>query len=473
MTSDPQKTFLGTTLLLVLCTLIPALAEEKPNIILVMADDQGWGDAAYNDHPWVKTDTMDTMAAEGFSFDRFYASSPVCSPTRASVLTGRHAFRTNVTNYGRYLDPREQTLAETLKQAGYVTGLFGKLHIGSGQPNTACNPSGMGFDDWVIGLNFFDNDPYLSRNGTVEHREGKGSVLLVDDAIEFLHKHRDGEKPLFMLVWFPSPHHPHEEVPDGPSLYEDKPDAGYFREITLLDQQLGRLRQELRTSEIADNTIFWYCSDNGGLVDESAGGRAKKGSIYEGGLRVPSLVEWPARKLSGQSSIPATTSDLYPTLLAMAGIELDAPHPLDGIDLSGAFEGTLVQRPEPIGFWHGVEDGILCYSDKFLKAIMEKQQSNAPLPHDAKRLRLDVDERKRYPDDFTPGHAAWNDWPWKLHRIDGDTYELYHLEDDPMETTDLAAKPEQRKRVETMRTALDQWTRSVIASMHGDDYPEN
>ncbi|MFG0253281.1 MAG: sulfatase-like hydrolase/transferase, partial [Phycisphaerales bacterium JB038] len=237
---------------------------KQPHIVLVMADDQGWGDTGYNGHPFVQTPTLDAMAAQGLVFDRFYAAAPVCSPTRASVLTGRSPIRSKVPNHGRYMRPDEQTLAETLKEAGYVTGLFGKFHLGSAQPDSPCNPSAMGFDEWCIGLNFFDNDPYLSRNGIVEHREGKGSVLLVDDTLEFLNRHKDGDAPMFTVVWFPSPHDPHEEQPDGPTLYEGEAAAGYYREITLLDQQLGRLRSELRRLGIADNTLLWYCSDNGG-----------------------------------------------------------------------------------------------------------------------------------------------------------------------------------------------------------------
>lgn len=447
-----------------------AQTADKPNIILVMSDDHGWGDAGYNGHPWVQTEAMDAMAAEGFVFDRFYAAAPVCSPTRASVLTGRHPIRCQVPSFGNYLRPQEHTIAETLKSAGYVTGIFGKLHIGSVQPGTDCNPSGMGFDEWVIGANFFDNNPYLSRNGKVEHRQGKGTVLAMDDAIDFIKKHQGGEKPMFVAVWFPSPHDPHAEVPDGPSLYDDKPHAGYYREITLLDQQLGRLRDELKTIGIAENTILWYCSDNGGLVEATSGGRARKGSVYEGGLRIPSVVEWPARKLKGRSVVPVTTSDLYPTLMAMAGVELVAPHPLDGIDATGVFDGTLAERGGPIGFWHGFGKGILTHSDAILKAIMEKQQEGAPLPHHAKRLRMDVDDFTQHPEGTAKGHAAWNDWPWKLHRIDGDAYELYHLESDPMEATNLADQPEHWERLDQMRNDLDFWMRSVIRSLNGEDY---
>lgn len=443
---------------------------KRPNIILVMADDQGWGDVGYNGHPFVQTPELDAMARDGFVFDRFYAAAPVCSPTRASVMAGRNPIRAKVPQHGRYMRPHERTIAENLKAAGYVTGIFGKVHLGSGQADSPCNPSGMGFEEWAIGLNFFDNDPYLSRNGVVEHRKGKGSVVSMNDALEFLKKHAQGDRPIFTIIWFPSPHDPHEEIPEGPSLYDDEEHAGYYREITLLDQQMGRLRQELRSLEISENTILWYCSDNGGLVEAFSGGRMKKGSVYEGGLRIPGIVEWPARKLSGRTSVPVVTSDMYPTLMAMAGVEIDSPHPLDGIDASDIIAGKMKSRGKPIGFWHNFQGGQSTWSDRILKAIMEKQHAGAPLPHDPPRMQKDVDAFPQFPEEFATGHAAWNDWPWKLHRIDGERYELYQLIDDPMEETDLSGQSEHKERFDRMKKELDAWMRSVVRSINGDDY---
>ena len=450
--------------------LFAAKESPKPNIILVMADDQGWGDVGYNGHPFVQTPALDAMAKEGFVFDRFYAAAPVCSPTRASVMTGRNPIRTKVTNHGRYMRPHEQTIAESLKEAGYVTGIFGKVHLGSGQPESPCNPSGMGFDEWVIGLNFFDNDPYLSRNGKIEHFQGKGSVIAMDEALAFLDKHKQSDHPMFAVVWFPSPHDPHQEVPDGPSLYDGKKQAGYYREITLLDQQVGRLRHKLRDMDIANNTILWYCSDNGGLNPATSGGRARKGSIYEGGLRVPGIIEWPARNLKGRTSVPTWTCDMYPTLLSMAGVEAKTPHPLDGTDISPIIFDLAEKRTKPMGFWHLFQGGQSTWSDRIQKAIMEKQQAGAPLPHDPPRMQKDVDEFPQFPEEAANGHAAWNDWPWKLHRINGKKYELYNLVDDPMETKDLSAEPEQQKRMARMKQELDDWMRSVMRSLNGKDY---
>lgn len=443
---------------------------KKPNIILVMADDQGWGDTGYNGHPFVKTPALDAMASEGVILDRLYAAAPVCSPTRASILTGRHPVRTKVPNHGRYMRPHEQTIAETLKSSGYRTGIFGKVHLGSGQANSPCNPTGMGFDEWVIGLNFYDNDPYLSRNGLIEHRKGKGSVLLMDDALDFLNKHKDADHPTFTVIWFPSPHDPHREVPKGPSLYDGKKHAGYFREITLLDQQVGRLRAELRKMGIAENTILWYCSDNGGLVKESSGGREKKGSIYEGGLRIPGIIEWPAKKLKGRTSVPVSTCDIYPTLMAMADIKLKAPHPLDGIDASDIISGNASTRNKPMGFWHLFQQGQSTWSDRIQKAIMEKQQAGAPLPHNPPRFKKDVDDFPQFPGEYARGHAAWTDWPWKLHRINGNQYELYNLDEDPMENKDLSQNPDREQLVKEMTEDLHLWMRSVVRSINGGDY---
>jgi len=460
-------------LCLLFCGLASAAAtsnSDAPHIILVMADDQGWGDVGYNGHPFVKTPELDAMAKEGFVFDRFYAGSPVCSPTRASVMTGRNAIRTKVTNHGRYMRPQEQTIAETLKEVGYVTGMFGKVHLGSGQPDSPCNPTGMGFDEWVIGLNFFDNDPYLSRNGKVAPFKGKGSVILMDEALQFLKKHHEGDQPIFTVIWFPSPHDPHREIPEGPALYDRQKHAGYFREITLLDQQLGRLRGEIRKMGIAENTVLWYCSDNGGLVKESSGGREKKGSIYEGGLRVPAIVEWPARKLKGRTSVPVMTSDMYPTLLAMAGVKQAPSYPLDGVDVSDVLAGKSLKRGKPMGFWHQIQPGQSTRSDGILKEIMEKQQAGAPLAHDPPRMQKDVDEFPQFPEETTTGHAAWNDWPWKLHRINGSRFELYDLGEDPMEREDLAGDPEHAGRLAQMKKELDAWMRSVVRSLNGKDY---
>lgn len=449
-----------------------AQALDRPNIVLVMADDQGYGDAGFTGHPTLKTPAMDAMARDGVVFNRFYSGAPVCSPTRASVMTGRNPVRVNVPNHGHYLRPQETTIAEALKTVGYVTGHFGKWHIGSVQKESLTSPGGAGFDEWLSGLNFFDIDPYLSRNGTFQQIKGQGSVISMDAALEFIEKHAGGEQPFLQVIWFPSPHGPHVEVPD-PELgsvtpYQGK-NSGYYREIQLLDQQLARLRGKLRELKVHENTLLWYTSDNGGLVTEHSGGREKKGSIYEGGLRVPSILEWPARFSPQSIDVPAFACDIYPTLLSINSVKIDNQPVLDGIDLMPILSGAQKTRP-PMGFWHHFTGGQATYSDRVIKTLMEAQQAGKPNPL-PQRLLKNVEQFPNHPPGTFTGHAAWNAWPWKLHRIAGDKtaqFELYHLENDPMETNDLAKQEPQR--VERMLKDLDAWQNSVLESLNGKDY---
>ena len=262
--------------------------------------------------------------------------------------------------------------------------------------NSPTNPGGAGFDEWLSGLNFFDNDPYLSRNGNYVHPSGPGSVITMDATIEFLTKHHDGDKPMFAVTWFPSPHDPQQELPQGienaATLYNDQQTKkpGYYREITLLDQQVGRLRKTLRQLGVADDTLLFYCSDNGGLVEQSSGGRAKKGSIYEGGLRVPAILEWPARFGPQEVDTPAFVSDLYPTLVALTGARIDQQPPLDGVDLMPVLRGEQTARP-PMGFWHGHTSGQGTYSDRIIRAPDGSKASGEAQPSP----RANSQERER------------------------------------------------------------------------------
>jgi arylsulfatase A-like enzyme len=462
-----------TFVLLVLTAI--CIADDKPNVILVMADDQGYGDAGFTGHPTLRTPGMDAMAAAGVVFNRFYAGAPVCSPTRASVMTGRTPVRVNVPNHGHYLRPHETTLAEALKSVGYVTGHFGKWHIGSVQAASPTSPGGAGFDEWLSGLNFFDLDPYLSRNGTYVQIKGQGSAITMDATIEFLEKHAGGDKPMFAVTWFPAPHSPHAEapvdLPAGILPYEGEM-QGYYREIQLIDQQLGRLRAALRQMKIAENTIVWYCSDNGGLSEKHSGGRQRKGSVYEGGLRVPAILEWPAKYEAKQVDVPAFACDIYPTILAIAGAEVKNQPPLDGVDLSEVIAGRQTTRPA-MGFWHHFTGGQSTRSDQLIRTLMLAQQAGEPNPL-PERLLKNVNQFADLPEGKYKGHAAWNHWPWKLHRIEnGDVVEieLYHLVDDPLEANDLSRK--EPARTAALRAELEAWQASVFRSLEGKDYAGN
>ncbi len=288
-----------------------------PNIILVMADDQGWGDMAYNGHPVIETPHFDAMATEALRFDRFYAAAPVCSPTRGSVLTGRNPNRFGCFTWGRTLRPQEVTIAEALKQAGYVTGHFGKWHLGSVRQGSPVNPGASGFDEWFSAPNFFDNDPTLSREGIAMQTEGESSMVTVDAALDFINNYEGGDQPYLAVVWFGSPHGPHEAAEIDRLLYEDEPERlqHFYGEITGMDRAFGKLRTAIRSLPSYENTILWYCSDNGGLPRIGAtGGRGNKADIYEGGLRVPAILEWPAVIRKPRiTKFTANTSDIIPT----------------------------------------------------------------------------------------------------------------------------------------------------------------
>ena len=467
-------------LVFLLAGLLPQLVcSGRPNIVLVMADDQGWGDMGYNGHPVLQTPNFDRFAEEGIRFDRFYAAAPVCSPTRASVLTGRHPNRMGVFKWGHPIRPQERTIAEMLKTAGYVTGHFGKWHLGSVQVASPVHPGACGFDEWLSAPNFFENDPILSREGRAVQMRGESSVVTAEAALEFLKKHAKREAPLFAVVWFGSPHQPHVAADEDLALYPDAPPkkAHFYGEITGMDRALGRLREGIAELGMRDNTILWYCSDNGGLMPESTGGRARKGSVYEGGLRVPSMLEWPARFTKPRVvKAPCVTSDILPTVLDLTEVEVDSMPRLDGVSIAGVISGSFEKRLRPIGFWDYASKGRGVPSAKWMRELLDAQATGTE-PDAEDRLRKDAGViAKGFPLDAFPGHSAWLHWPWKLHRIERKAregksnvkWELYDLSADPMETQSLVTS--EVDRVMKMRASLEQWLASVTRSLNGSDY---
>ena len=448
----------------------------NPNIVLCMADDQGWGDMGYNGHAVLKTPHFDAMAAEGLRFNRFYAAAPVCSPTRGSVMTGRHPNRFGCFRWGNTLRPQETTIAEVLKKAGYVTGHFGKWHLGPTYGRSPVCPGASGFDEWFSAPNFFDNNPILSRMGEAVKAEGESSMVAVDAALQFIRRHGAVRRPFLAVVWFGSPHGPHRAIEQDRRPYADQPQRlqHFYGEITGMDRAFGKLRSTLRELGLHDSTILWYCSDNGGLPKVgSTGGRGHKGSIYEGGLRVPAILEWPSRITQPRTtSVPCNTSDILPTLAEIAEVSLNPRVPLDGISLAPLLHGSMDSRPGGMGFWSYPAKGISTPSAKLMTELLQAQQAGSDIT-DPKRLRLDAAKiEKQYAEDEFPGHAAWLEWPWKLHRIVAGNrpakLELYNLAEDPMEATDLA--PKHSKRSRGMLARLEAWQQSVLRSLNGKDY---
>jgi len=412
-------------------------AAARPNIVLVMTDDQGWGETGYNGHPLLKTPNLDAMAASGLRLNRFYAAAPVCSPTRASVLTGRSPDRSGVHNHGFALRLQERALPAALKAAGYATGHFGKWHLngfkGPGVPilgDDAHNPGAFGFDEWLSVTNYFDRDPILSRKGTFVAFKGDPSEIITDEALSFIKAQAAAKKPFFAVLWTGSPHGPWDASAADAQPFGalDESSRNHYGELVAFDRSVGTLRKGLRELGVAENTLVWYCSDNGGLPriepGTTGGLRGYKGSTYEGGLRVPGIIEWPAVIKPRQTRHPASTLDIFPTLVDLLGLPADALlKPVDGVSLKPLFSADPAARAQPIPFRH-------------------------------------------------MGKGAWLDNSHKLVAPDikGGAFELYDLASDPAESKDLAAA--QPERFARMRRDFLAWSDSVSASMEGRDYPE-
>ena len=451
---------------------------SRPHIVLVMADDQGWGDMGYQGHPVVQTPRLDAAARNGLRFDRFYAAAPVCSPTRGSVLTGRHPNRYGVFQWGYPLRPQETTIAEVLGHAGYATAHFGKWHLGSVRRASPVHPGQQGFDYWLSAPNFFDNDPVLSLMGRAVPLIGESSEVTAQAAIDWMRKAVNEPRPMLVVVWFGSPHAPHKGAFRDRSLYASQPEKlrDFYAEVTGIDRAFGQLQDALQELGIAQQTLLWYGSDNGALPGVGSAGefRGKKGEVYDGGLLVPAVMQWPARIAAARTtSLRCNTCDIFPTLLDAAGIRADPARPLDGVSLLPVIDGRadMTQRPQPMGFWDYAAKGILTPSDQWMQELWEAQQAGHDLEPDEPSQQAAKLPSPPYPLDKFPGHAAWIDGDWKLHRIEdpaGLHWELYDLAHDPGEQTDLAKLQPLRTRF--MREALEEWLRSVTNSLNGGDY---
>lgn len=436
---------------------VPANESARPNVVLVMADDQGWGDTGYNGHPELKTPNLDALAAAGLRLNRFYTAHFNCSPTRASVMTGRHPHRMGTFSPGSPIRAQELTVAKVLQSAGYATGHFGKWHLNgkNGDRDTKSppgrailgsdplSPGKLGFDVWLSADNFFDLDPVLGRNGVAEKFHGDGSDIVTGEALKFIGQQADAGKPFLVVLWFGNPHVPHEPLQTDKAPYAALPEKeqNYYGELHGIDRNVGKLRATLRELKIADNTLLWYTSDNGGAAGPKSTGnlRGSKGTLWEGGLRVPGLVEWPTRiPKPFVSDMPCSTLDIYQTVLAATGTKADQQiQPLDGINLLPLFDGKMTERGKAIPF------------------VARLNQENS--------------------------HAALLDWPYKLHtdpvsgkgKKDGSDQPiapvmLFDVSKDPRETTDLASQ--QPDRVAKMKTELSAWKASALKSLAGEDY---
>lgn len=436
-------------------------AHKRPNVIVIITDDQGYGDLGVHGNSIVRTPNIDRLASQSVELERFHVC-PVCAPTRASLLTGRYHLRTGAidTYLGRALmDPNETTLAEVLQSAGYRTGLFGKWHLGDDYPR---RPTDQGFAEALWhrgggigqaadppGNSYFN--PVLTDNNQERKVEGYCSDVFTNAAIEFIDRHR--QEPFFAYLAFNCPHTPLEvadrliepyrksefpdvevRTPNGVRSIktERETTARIYAMVSNIDENVGRLLKRLHELNLQDNTIVVFLTDNGPQQPRyNAGMRDLKGTVFDGGIRVPCFVRWPARLPAGRKvSYPTAHIDMLPTLLAACQVEPPKVK-LDGINLLDQLTGDANEGPERLLFfqWHRgdrPEAGRAC-------AIRSSRY---------KLLQPRGREEK-----YSPSDATWM---------------LFDLANDPGETRELAA--EMPAEVERLRGAYDQWFANVTST---------
>jgi len=506
----PLKAAVATFTLLLAFAAIgssPLRADAPPNIVLMLSDDHGWEETGYNGHPYVKTPVLDEMAASGLRLDRFYAAHPSCSPTRASFLTGRHPNRMGTFSPGWSMRPEEVTIAHVLAGAGYRCAHLGKWHVGAVKAESPVSPLAMGFHESLSHDNFFELDPYLSRNGgPPEMHEGESSEILIEETFRFIERSLEAGQPFFAYVCFGSPHEPYSGFPHDLELYDELPEKypqetsrltcnetglqvtralgavlrERYAEITAMDRSIGMLRDWLEERGLRENTIVLYCSDNGTSRDAVLATplRGHKSQLYEGGVRVPAVVEWPAKIPDPvESAAIVSTSDMLPTFAAMVGAELP-DRPVDGINLVPLLSGEMGQRPQPLFFWEFNQRRLRAMEDELEPWIdPELQKGTTPLVKLANGIATRNFRNYHYPEieevDYTGGRVAMaSRYKLVVHEatLGEAKVELFDIVADPAETKDLSAeKPEV---VESLSQDLREWQESVLHSLSGGDYED-
>jgi arylsulfatase B len=397
MTTSPLRSryLLGLAMILALTAAgPPASAAERPNVIVIVADDLGWSDVGFHGNTQIDTPSLDRIAAQGVQLDRFY-TTPICSPTRAALMTGRDPMRLGVAyavilpwqNNG--IHPNETFLPELFRDAGYQTGMIGKWHLGHAQQTY--HPNNRGFEHFYGHLHTevgffppFNNQggKDFQRNGVSIDDQGYESFLLADEASRYI-RERNTEKPFFMYMPFIAPHTPLDAPDDLKAKYADMADEReparskqtdqtrlinklmlqpsarpmYAAVVDGMDQAIGRVLDTLDQEGIADNTIVLFFSDNGGAAYATGGAdnvplRGGKGDTFEGGIRVVAAMRWPDQLNAGGSMDSImSVMDVLPTLTAAAGIEASTNYQLDGRNMLPAIrEGAIMPRQDYLFF---------------------------------------------------------------------------------------------------------------------------
>ncbi|MDG1874033.1 MAG: sulfatase [Mariniblastus sp.] len=412
----------------------PARADEKPNILLILADDLGYQDLGFQGSPEIKSPNLDQLAENGIRFTDGHVTASVCSPSRAGLMTGRYQQRfgheANVPPTPHGMDLDETTLAQRLQQAGYRTGIVGKWHLGNLDTQY---PTARGFD-YFYGLregsrSYFykpekDDKPGnfhgIEENGKQVKFDGYLTDVLGDKAIEFIK--RKSEKPFFLYLSFTAPHgpmHGTEEDIARFSQIQNKKRRTYAAMVWAMDRAIGKVLKELEEQGIADNTMIWFLSDNGGATGNASVNlplAGHKGIKFEGGIRVPFIMHWKKKFPSGHQTFTPMVSalDILPTCVAAAGVELKAEstRPIDGVDLLPFLSATNKTPPHEKLYWHKL------------------------------------------------WFSAMRHGPWKLIYVQDYGYALYNLDRDPRELKNLANT--EKQRLEEMKLSLNSWKAEMI-----------
>jgi len=446
-------------LLCFLCFLLllsPASAAERPNIVFLLADDLGWSDVGFHQSE-IETPNIDKLAAEGTKLEAFYVQ-PVCSPTRAALMTGRYPMRHGLqvgvvrpwAQYGLPLD--ERTLPQALQEAGYVTAICGKWHLGHFQ--RAYLPTQRGFlhqyGHYNGALDYFT---HIRDGGFDWHRddkecrdEGYTTELLGKEAVRLIEEH-DISKPLFLYVPFNAPHSPLQAPQEYLDRYQSitKPQRQkYAAMVNYEDDQIGRIAAALEKKGIAKNTLVIFSSDNGGPLQSGATNgplRAGKGTLYEGGIRVDAFARWPGRIDAGKSvNQPLHMVDWYPTLLNLAGARTEQKLPLDGRD---AWPTIAAGKPSP-----------------HEEILHNTTPANGAIRVGNWKLVLNGGLNESGGEELGEAPAAKAKKAKKAPSAAAETVELFNVADDPYEKTNLADK--EPAKVQELKLKLAAYAKAAI-----------
>jgi arylsulfatase A len=411
-------------------------ADERPNIIVVLCDDLGYGDLRCYGNKELQTPHIDKFAAEGLKFTDCYSASPNCSPARTGLMTGRTPYRVGVHNWIPMFSPMhvstwEITIASLLQDSGYATCQVGKWHLNGrfnlkGQPQ----PDDHGFDHWFATQNNCLPDhrfPWnFVRNGQpVGAIQNYASHIVTDEAIHWLNDIRDKSKPFFIYCNYHEPHEPIASAKKYRDLYpsDDPRYTRHHANITQMDEAFGKLLASLEEQKLRKNTLIFFTSDNGPAITSlhphgSAGPlRDKKGTVHEGGIRVPGIVQWPGKVKPGTvSHEPICGVDVLPTLCEVANIKTPQDRTLDGTSFLPALEGQSIQRQQPL-YW------------QFNRA--NTKWKVALRSGDWKLVATLTGP------EWSRGGGITLEDELQMKKAELDTFELYNLRKDIAETTDL------------------------------------